>query len=135
MSPTAPTLRPIVTTSSRTRAGSALLPHFRASGNGAMRFRHGGKVATVITESSKNTSPSFFLIGCCSSYFSFSLLAISSEQRRAKEIHMKRTLKKFLLPKASKLKNITTFQMTLKINPPCGYLIHLCYVKYEISAE
>lgn len=49
MSPSAPAL--VVTTSLRLHAGSALLPHFRSDGNGAMRFRHGGKVATVITES------------------------------------------------------------------------------------
>lgn len=49
MSPSAPAL--VVTTSLRPHAGSALLPHFRSDGNGAMRFRHGGKVATVITES------------------------------------------------------------------------------------
>lgn len=48
MSPSVPAL--VVTTSLRPHAGSALLPHFRSDGNGAMRFRHGGKVATVITE-------------------------------------------------------------------------------------
>lgn len=53
MSPGAPAL--VVTTFLRPHAGSALLPHFRSDGNGAMRFRHGGKVATVITE------PSLFL--------------------------------------------------------------------------
>lgn len=53
MSPGAPAL--VVTTFLRPHVGSALLPHFRSDGNGAMRFRHGGKVATVITE------PSLFL--------------------------------------------------------------------------
>lgn len=47
MSPGAPAL--VVTTFLRPHVGSALLPHFRSDGNGAMRFRHGGKVATVIS--------------------------------------------------------------------------------------
>lgn len=75
-SPSPTRYKPVATTSSRPRAGSALLPHFRASGNGAMRFRHGGKVATVITESSKNASPSFFFSSVSFFFFLSSSVAI-----------------------------------------------------------